>query len=323
MRWGVRQVREYVQPGEGHPFFERVRVVTWSREPDFSDDYVRLYDLEQELSPGSTFRRDSELLSVWRLARDPAYACWAAEFGPPKCQVTLFGLEETTDWFYQRRGAFRDCLVATERLLEVGTLPRWQLFLTRKILPEVDDLLRLVDRLRLHERCAALGGAFVLFIHSPAPDGAARGIEHLRPELEETFSLTEELLAASRRHVGLDPLWRTETELIAEIGREPERFPCAYSPRDPFFLIFQSNWDVFANTATQERWWCLGNLKREPLSVILERYESHATPGLQAIYSLTAKELAARFGDASGRRVYADRDDLVALWVAKACEVVR
>jgi DNA-binding response OmpR family regulator len=59
--------------------FERVRVVTWSREPDFGDDYRDLYALEQALGDPSTYRREWELLSIWRLARDPGYAAWAAE----------------------------------------------------------------------------------------------------------------------------------------------------------------------------------------------------------------------------------------------------
>ena len=46
----VRQFRTWKQPGAKTPFFERLSVATWYREPDFAPDYRRLWELEQELS---------------------------------------------------------------------------------------------------------------------------------------------------------------------------------------------------------------------------------------------------------------------------------
>jgi len=104
---------------------------SWWREPDFRGDYRELWRLEQELSsPGCAQRH--ELLSVWRLARDETYAKWAATLEPKKCQVTFFGMEESTDWGMRREGAYRDNILATERLIEAGIAPRWQLFVTKR-----------------------------------------------------------------------------------------------------------------------------------------------------------------------------------------------
>jgi hypothetical protein len=36
------------------------------------------------------------------------YAKWAAALSPKICQITFFGMEESTDWGMRRRGAFRD-----------------------------------------------------------------------------------------------------------------------------------------------------------------------------------------------------------------------
>jgi hypothetical protein len=121
---------------------------SWWREPDYRDDYRQLWELEQELSsPGRAMR--FELLSTWRLARDENYAKWAATLPPKSCQITFFGMEENTDWGMRRKGAFRDQLAATERLLEVGIAPRWQLFITKRCLNELDAFLRLIDDLKL------------------------------------------------------------------------------------------------------------------------------------------------------------------------------
>ena len=46
--------------------------------------------------------------------------------------------------------------------------PRWQFFLTTRLLPELDSLLALIDTHQLRERVAALGGEF---LHAPARTG--------------------------------------------------------------------------------------------------------------------------------------------------------
>ena len=183
LRWAVERFRTFVRKGQTEPFFTGVKASASWREPDFSDDYQRLRDLECELSDGEPWR--FELLSVWRLARDETYARWARTVGPDTCQITFFGLEQTTDWFCRRRGAFRDGIIATQRLLDAGIKPRWQFFLTRKILPDLPGLLKLVETLKLPERAAALGGEFTLFMHTPGPSGQARHIEHLRPTIDQ------------------------------------------------------------------------------------------------------------------------------------------
>jgi len=62
-------------------------ISTWFRDPDFSDDYRHLYELERELSDGQPPR--DELLSIWRLARDRSYAEWAKSLGPDSCQISV------------------------------------------------------------------------------------------------------------------------------------------------------------------------------------------------------------------------------------------
>ena len=53
-----------------------------------------------------------------------------------KCQISFFGMRETNDWFYRRK-VFLRCYLATEDFWML-TKPRWQLFLTKKIIPELE-----------------------------------------------------------------------------------------------------------------------------------------------------------------------------------------
>ncbi|NLX23286.1 MAG: radical SAM protein [Phycisphaerae bacterium] len=316
LRWAVERFRTFVRKGQTEPFFTGVKASASWREPDFSDDYQRLRDLECELSDGEPWR--FELLSVWRLARDETYARWARTVGPDTCQITFFGLEQTTDWFCRRRGAFRDGIIATQRLLDAGIKPRWQFFLTRKILPDLPGLLKLVETLKLPERAAALGGEFTLFMHTPGPSGQARHIEHLRPTIDQIADLPAEIVEPTRQHFKRDRLWFTEGELAAQILDGEERFPWGCHKPEHLWFIIAGNWDVFTNWATTEPWWRLGNLQADPLETIIANYEYNQPLGYRTVHTLSIKEAARRYGDPNGQRVY--EGGVEELWLGQHSE---
>jgi len=203
--------------GKDYPFIERLTFFTWYREPGFAPDYRELWELEKELSTNHEAKR-WELLSIWRPARDEAHAQWAADIGTEGCQISFFGLEETSDYFTRRPGSFEDSLVATERCLDAGIRPRWQLFLTQRIIPELDALLALVDQMDLEQRVWQLGHDFEIFIHMPGPGGEGFRIEHLHPTAD---ALTAMLYA--NFHVPV-------SELARRYGRRDSRL--LYRPSD-------------------------------------------------------------------------------------------
>jgi hypothetical protein len=320
-RWAVGQFREFVSSGENTTQIRRLAVASWCYEPDYAENYRDLYEIEKELGDTGPYRY--ELLSVWRLARDASYAGWAKEIGPDTCQISFFGMEETTDWFYRRKGAFRDALTATERLLEVGMKPRWQLFLTTRVIREMADFLKMVERLRLRERVAALGGRFDLFLHTPGPDGCAVGIETIRPTLRELKALPAEIVETARAYFGEQELrWRMESELLSEIARDGDGFPYAYSNPERLWMVIKSNWDVFTNVAACDEWWKIGNLRADSVATIVERFTGNDCPGLHTIYSVPPGELAERYGNPEGERIYSSKDDLLSLYVGRYCREI-
>ncbi len=316
LRWAAAQFRSYVRKGEDRPFIHKLHVDSWFREPDYSDDYERLYDLEAEVSDGRPKR--CELLSIWRLARDPRYAGWAKKVGPDTCQITFFGLEETNDWFHRRKGAFRDCVTATERLLDVGMKPRWQLFLTKKIIPDLGGLLELVDKMKLRERVAALGGEFVLFIHPPGLQGEGRKLAHLNATLEDTELIPEEIIESSRKHFKTDKLWTTEAEVVDRFMQAGDESAQIWSslPGGLYFII-TTDWKVYSNMGTLEPWWSLGNLKTESIQTIFENFENDGPLGYRVNCTVSKKELAQRFGDSTSQAVVNGVEDK---WHAQYCE---
>ena len=170
---------------------------TWWREPDYRDNYRELWALEQELSsPGRAER--FELLSIWRLARDESYAKWAATLSPKACQISFFGMEENTDWGIRRKGAFRDNLLATKRLLDAGIAPRWQLFITKRCISELDEFTRLIYDLELHKRYEAIGGKFEVFINGMSPEGNGNELIDVFIDEDDVALIPSSLVAISR-----------------------------------------------------------------------------------------------------------------------------
>ncbi len=314
--WLLNLFRNFVKNDESTPFFEKVDAMTWFREPDFHPDYRRLHELEKELNDGFSYR--FELLSIWRLARDEGYAKWAKEIGTKACQITFFGMQDNNDWFYRRKGSFRDNITATERLLDAGISPRWQLFLTKRIIPELPEILKLVDQMRLYERTEAIGGNFDIFLHTPAPDGEAWNIEHLRPTVSDLDLVPTELKECSEKYLG-HPLGEPEGKLISKMLKEEPSFPSSYTYPDNLGFYITSQFDVFTNFGDLTPYWKLGNLRRNSLDSIINRFESNSIIGLWVTYSKSTVELAKNFGRHYGRRVYTP-DDLKVRLARMCCQ---
>jgi hypothetical protein len=321
VRWVVAQFRAYRRPENARTPWSSLRVSTWLREPDYADDYRQLRALETQLSDVAPPRDKYELLSVWRLARDPDYAHWGHELGIRESQLSFFGLEKATDWAVRRRGAFRDLLTATERLLAAGIRPRWQLFFTKLLIPDLPGLIALADGLRLKERCEALGGPFTFWMHSPAPDGAALGLERLRPTDHDLDSVPRDFLAHSEAHMGRS-IGIAERALLPVLLENDG--PVLKSASDAFsgnptciFITATPGFDVYPSFTAISPAFHLGNLKTDGVGAIIDAWEREQTPGLQAMFRTPTCELARRYGRPHGRRLY-DTGDLEWRWASLA-----
>lgn len=317
VRWAVAQFRAFQRPGQDRPPWRRLRVDSWIREPDYSDNYRCLRALEVELSDVPPARDEYELLSVWRLARDPEYAHWGRELGIRECQITFFGMEKATDWMVRRRGAFRDLVVATERLLAVGIRPRWQLIFTKVLIPDLPGLIALTKELRLSGRCEALGGPFTFWMHSPSPDGAALDMEHLRPTDRDLERVPRDFLEQSEARIG-GPIGRPERVLLRSL--RDDAGPAIRSVGEatsghPVSFYIAPGFDVYLTFMAASPAYRLGNLKADGVAGVLDTYEQDRTPGQQAMFHTPTSELARRFGRPYGRRLY-DRGDLQWRWVS-------
>lgn len=147
------------------PFFNKITYYSWLREPDFCNDYRERWHRDNRISVNSKPER-FELASFWRLIRDPDYVLFLKEVGVKRVQLTYFGMEEMTDKYVGRKGAFQELLKATDLLVANQIAPRWQAFINEENKNQIIQLVDLANTLHLEERCAAFGESFKFFVHS-------------------------------------------------------------------------------------------------------------------------------------------------------------
>ena len=280
------------------PYFDQIEFYSWLREPDFCPDYRAQWERDKALSVGCVPVR-FELASFWRLVRDPDYVNFLKEVGVSCVQLSFFGLEEMTDRYVGRKGAFRELLQATELLLEHGIRPRWQVFLNEENREEAARLPALAEELGLSRRCETLGGEFKLFVHAGSCDGENRKLYpirirkgHIPPELVPFFW-------------NLDAK-RTEAELFTLFC--DEHAPYVPHNEEQIVLYISNEYDLFFNFTHLRPEWRIGNLKNDPIEELVLRLKEEDTPALRAARAVSLGGLVRRYGDPSSDKLIDPED---------------
>ena len=290
-------------------------VSSWYREPDYADQYKELWDLDKRLSTTRFLRGERELASIWRLVRDGDYAPWLKSLGVDCVQISLFGMEQNTDHFTGRRGAFRDCIRAIEVLLNNGIAPRIQLFPFKTNLQDFGSLERILSRLRLEERVQDLGREFACFLNaSVSPVGEGFDLERIRINREELLRLPPYFIEKTLKHVkaeSIEMLWPTEAELLPSLLADDS--PLNDSPQITAFMV-ASDFNVYPNCGEIADWWRLGNLKTDGIEVVMDTFLGRRNPGLRMNYEVPVRYFAEKYGDRDGDKLWT-RGDLVQKWI--------
>lgn len=276
------------------PFFEKITYYSWSREPDFCDHYRERWGRDQDISVNAAPQR-FELASFWRLARDPDYVSFLKEVGVKRVQLTFFGLEDTTDRYVGRSGAFQELLKATDILTSNGIAPRWQAFINEENKEEMLPLLDLADTLRLKERCAAFGEEFKFFVHAGSCDGENRKLYDIRIEKDH---IPEEIKPYYLDYGEV----MTEGECCERLRDDPSHL--VYHNEGEIVLYVSNTFDVYFNFTHMEGPWRIGNLKDTAPEEMARRIVEEDISALDAARAVTLGELAARYGNPRSNRAF-------------------
>ena len=288
-KWIVDQFR---------PYFDQITFFSWLREPDFCPDYRERWKRDKMLSVNATPPR-FELASFWRLVRDQDYVCFLKEVGVQCVQLTFFGMEETTDRYIGRKGAFQELLSATEILLANRISPRWQTFINEENKDELPALLRLAKELKLSERCETFNKTFRFFVHPGSCDGENMKLypirinkEHIPEELVPYFLNYDESFMEKE----LYEMWKNELSHVS------------VNNKDDIVLYVANNYDLFFNFTHMSSEWRIGNLKEDPIEELVRRIIEEDIPALNTAGSITLGELVNRYGDSHSKKTFEKED---------------
>lgn len=279
------------------PYFERIEFYSWLREPDFCADYRARWEKDKAISVNACPER-FELASYWRLVRDADYVRFLKEVGVGCVQLTFFGMENMTDKYVGRNGAFRELIHASDILLENGIAPRWQCFLNEENKEEIVSLLEYSRELGSEKRCGAIGKEFKFFVHEGSCDGENLKLYPIRIAKE---NIPKELIPY---HPGYDELF-PECELIEKLKKDSS--PIALDDEETVLYV-SNEYDLYFNYEHMRPEWRIGNLKRDPIEELMRRIDERDTFALSGLASASVSELAVKYGDPSSKKAFEELD---------------
>lgn len=284
-----------------------LEVYTWYLEPDYLPNYKALFQLENDLS--TTIHGHFELLSDYRLVRDPDYVKWAYEIGLRKCQLTFFGQEENTNYFTGRNNAFQELIQSAHLLIDHKIAPRIQLFLYHNT---VDDINAFIDSKILKDiknRCDKANLEFEMFGHTGSCMGAASDLYNNWLREEDLSKISSDLIQDTMKHYDCRELevflGHSEKDLI-QMLKDDETI--RNHNIDKIILYVDGKLDVYPHFAVQKPWWKIGNLNDHEPDSLLEKYMSYDVLAYDFIIGITIGEVVSKYGDKSSTRMF-DKDD--------------
>lgn len=276
------------------PYFEDITFYSWLREPDFCEDYRERWSRDIRLSRGSMPQR-FELGSFWRIVRDEQYVRFLKEVGVQKVQLTFFGLEELTDRYVGRKGAFEELLQTTRILIENGITPRWQAFINEENKDEVALLLPLIEDMKLYESCTGLAAPFSFFVHAGSCDGENRKLYDIRIKKQD---IPRELIPYYLNYEKT----KAEREWCELLGSDENNV--VYHNEEKIVLNISNQYDVFYNFTHMTPNWKIGNLKTDDRDELIRRIIEEDTQALNLARNITLRELVEKYGDPQSDKVF-------------------
>ena len=243
--------------------------------------------------------RRFELGSFWRIVRDGQYVNFLKEVGVQKVQLTFFGLEDLTDKYVGRKGAFKELLQTTEILIENGITPRWQAFINEENKDDVAQLLSVIEDMKLYERCAGLDAPFSFFVHAGSCDGENRKLYDIRITKQH---IPQELIPYYLNYENA----KAEREWCKLLGTDESSV--AYHNEEEIVLNISNQYDVYYNFSHMTPNWKIGNLKEDQRDELIRRIVEEDTQALNLARNITVRELVEKYGDPHSDRTFAQED---------------
>ncbi len=300
------------------PFADKIEVFDWYREPDYKDNYKRLWQLRTELSDSIT--PHFELISVFRLVRDENYVKWLSSLGLKNAQLTLFGGEKTTDFYTGRHGAYKEILKAMDILIKNKISPRLQIFVNKDNIDELPLIERLIKDNNYAKRCETFGGNFSCFVHQGSCDGENEKLYNIRITRDDLNKIPLLLKNFTLKYFHTNDLFdvsgRTESELYTELIADTS--VNNFVDNEPTFYV-DNNFDVYPNKTTPMAFWRLGNLKIDGIDKVINTYLQNESIAQKVSATIHINEIVKVVGNSESMRLF-DKDDYIIYLINQYCK---
>ncbi|MCR5609238.1 MAG: radical SAM protein [Lachnospiraceae bacterium] len=275
------------------PYFNEIAYYSWLREPDFCDNYKERWERDIEISKNTVPNR-FELASFFRIVRDDKYIPFLKSVGVKKVQLTLFGLQSTQDRYIGRKGAFKEVMTATEKIIENGIIPRWQCFINEENIEEILELYEMAKEIK-NTKCPSLE----FFVHEGSCDGENKKLYPIRIRKQ---NIPESLIPVYMDYNEI----LTERECI-EILKNDSNAP-HFPIGDDITLNISNEFDVYYNFTNISKPWKIGNLKTSDQDTLINNILTGNTPALNTLKQCKYGELAETYGEKLSEKAFSLED---------------
>ena len=121
----------------------------------------------------------------------------------------------------------------------------------------------------------------------------------------------------SQKHFGKGYDLHAESELTKELIENGDY--TAIPGNKWLWFNITSSWDVYPNFMGIAPWWKLGNLKSDSWKTVLKNYKENKNLGLKVMTEVPIKELAKRYGNKNGNKLYYGKGEFIEYLVEKYC----
>ncbi|MCL2522578.1 MAG: hypothetical protein FWE36_06945 [Erysipelotrichales bacterium] len=289
------------------PFTDDLEIVSNYREEDYAPNYKELWNLTSELSDSKTTHFEN--ISYWRAVRDSDYIPWLYTLGVRAAQLTVFGDENTTDFFVGRKGAFKEIIKTIEQLVQNRISPRIQMFIYKNNIDQLPFIEKLLVDLNLEERCKSFDKQFSFFLHQGSCSGENAQFYEDWITNEEIKQIPEKLLKYTFKHfntINKKEIWGSpEKEVSEKLALDDSTLNIVNDT--PVFYV-DNKFNVYPNFETPSEIWLLGNLKTMKMEEILKNYLQNTSLGQKTLAEVSTAELVREFGNYESNRLFGECD---------------
>jgi MoaA/NifB/PqqE/SkfB family radical SAM enzyme len=190
------------------------------------------------------------------------------------------------------------------KLLEYGIVPRFQAFVNKENVEEMEHIVHLAQQTGLAQH-----PDFRAFVHAGGCDGANEALYDIRITPEDLEKIPAQLKEWTKQHLGKtveEFAGARECELYREMLEEDT--PIGYDVPGQPVLYIDHAYNVYPNLTAPQPAWCYGNLMEESVETILQRVKTGDTPAMRVMREVPVKELVRACGNADSERLF-DRGD--------------